>query len=80
VRPRHAIISVRMDENDFKDILHLQLSEYELLHSMNPREDEFFLKDAGVLLDVQDLLDGKIDHNIHSKLEYVLNLTVQEVS
>ena len=80
MRPRHAIIQVTMDESDFKDILLLQLSEYEMLHSMYPREDEFFLKDPGVLLDIQDLLDGKVDHHIDSKLEYVLNLTVQEVS
>jgi len=66
------------DENEVKERLRLQLSEYEMLHSMFPKEEELLLKDAGVVADIQDFLAGIASRNRAAKLEFVINIATTE--
>jgi hypothetical protein len=59
--------------------LELQLSELEMLNSMFPNDGELELADPGVISDIQDYLQGKLDISELSKLQYTVNLNVQGV-
>ena len=59
--------------------LELQLSELEMLNSMFPNDGELELADPGVISDIQDFLQGKLDRSELSKLQYTINLNTQGV-
>ena len=59
--------------------LELQLSELEMLNSMFPNNGELELADPGVISDIQDYLQEKLDIFEVSKLQYTVNLNVQGV-
>ena len=74
VRPHMEFKNKKVVQN-----LELQLSELEMLNSMFPNDGELELADPGVISDIQDFLQGKLDRRELSKLQYSINLNTQGV-
>ncbi|XP_078674498.1 RWD domain-containing protein 2B-like [Branchiostoma floridae x Branchiostoma belcheri] len=63
---------------DLTSVLELQLSEIELLGSMFPGQGELVLDHPATLADVRQYVDGQTDAPPAARLEFTVNLKVQE--
>lgn len=69
-----------MDSNeDVIRNLELQLSEFEMLSSMFPKKGELELNDPSAISDLHDFLSGTLVKDELSKLEYFINLEIEQV-
>ncbi|CAH1264158.1 RWDD2B [Branchiostoma lanceolatum] len=63
---------------DLTSLLELQLSEIELLGSMFPGQGELVLDDPATVADVRQYVDGQTDTPPAARLEFTVNLKLQE--
>lgn len=63
-----------LDESNLKELLKMQISECEMLHSMFSNPEEFLL-DCGLLVDIEDYIAGKTLEKPH-QLNYTINFDV----
>lgn len=76
---RKQMDSKEMDDEVFRSVLELQLSELEMLNSMFPNEGELELTDPGAISDIQDFLKGNCSRKDLTKLIYTIHLEIQGV-